>query len=63
MVFGAVLIAIGYGLARFAFGLFVPPIRDEQGLSFYYRVGRSEPSSDPIWSATQTRFRPLRLAR
>ncbi|WP_136064937.1 MFS transporter [Modicisalibacter radicis] len=30
---GAGLIAIGYGLARFAFGLFVPPIRDELGLA------------------------------
>lgn len=29
---GAGLIAISYGLARFAFGLFVPPIRDELGL-------------------------------
>ncbi|GGY82935.1 MFS transporter [Marinobacter zhanjiangensis] len=26
---GAALVAISYGLARFAFGLFVPPIRDE----------------------------------
>lgn len=34
-IFGAALIAIGYGLARFAFGLFVPPIRDELGLSSY----------------------------
>ncbi|MBH8579301.1 MFS transporter [Halomonas pacifica] len=32
-IFGAVLIAISYGLARFAFGLFVPPIRDELGLT------------------------------
>lgn len=30
---GASLIAISYGLARFAFGLFVPPIREELGLS------------------------------
>ncbi|MFP4129567.1 MAG: MFS transporter [Halorhodospira sp.] len=30
---GAALIAIAYGLARFAFGLFVPPIRDELGIS------------------------------
>ncbi|MDZ7685466.1 MAG: MFS transporter [Gammaproteobacteria bacterium] len=30
---GAALIAIAYGLARFAFGLFVPPIRAELGLS------------------------------
>ncbi|WP_162299972.1 MFS transporter [Kineobactrum sediminis] len=30
---GAGLIAISYGLARFAFGLFVPPIREELGLS------------------------------
>lgn len=30
---GAALIAISYGLARFAFGLFVPPIREELGLS------------------------------
>ncbi len=30
---GAALIAIAYGLARFAFGLFVPPIRDDLGLS------------------------------
>jgi len=30
---GAGLIAIAYGLARFAFGLFVPPIRAELGLS------------------------------
>lgn len=29
---GACLIAISYGLARFAFGLFVPPIRAELGL-------------------------------
>lgn len=34
-VLGAALIAISYGLARFAFGLFVPPIRDELGLSSY----------------------------
>ncbi|WP_252106590.1 MULTISPECIES: MFS transporter [unclassified Halomonas] len=32
-VFGAGLVAISYGLARFAFGLFVPPIRDELSLS------------------------------
>ena len=32
-VLGAALIAISYGLARFAFGLFVPPIREELGLS------------------------------
>jgi len=32
-VLGAALIAIAYGLARFAFGLFVPPIRAELGLS------------------------------
>ena len=31
--FGAALIAISYGLARFAFGLFVPPIRDELELT------------------------------
>ncbi|MFG6160015.1 CynX/NimT family MFS transporter [Halomonas sp. 1390] len=30
---GAALIAISYGLARFAFGLFVPPIREELGLT------------------------------
>ncbi len=30
---GAALIAISFGLARFAFGLFVPPIREELGLS------------------------------
>lgn len=29
---GAALVAISYGLARFAFGLFVPPIREELGL-------------------------------
>jgi len=34
-LFGAALIAISYGLARFAFGLFVPPIRDELGLTPY----------------------------
>ena len=28
-LFGAALVAISYGLARFAFGLFVPPIRAE----------------------------------
>lgn len=32
-LFGAALIAISYGLARFAFGLFVPQIRDELVLS------------------------------
>ncbi|SFN07368.1 MFS transporter [Marinobacter pelagius] len=32
-IFGAALIAISYGLARFAFGLFVPPIRSELELS------------------------------
>lgn len=32
---GAVLIAISFGLARFAFGLFVPPIRDDLGLTPY----------------------------
>jgi len=32
-LFGAGLIAISYGLARFAFGLFVPPIREELGLA------------------------------
>jgi predicted MFS family arabinose efflux permease len=32
---GAVLIAISFGLARFAFGLFVPPIRAELGLTPY----------------------------
>ena len=31
-VLGACLIAISYGLARFAFGLFVPPIRSELAL-------------------------------
>ena len=31
-VLGAALIAISYGLARFAFGLFVPPIRHDLGL-------------------------------
>ncbi|HKJ95486.1 MAG TPA: MFS transporter [Gammaproteobacteria bacterium] len=30
---GAGLIAVAYGLARFAFGLFVPPIREALGLS------------------------------
>lgn len=34
-LFGAGLIAISYGLARFAFGLFVPPIRAELGLTSY----------------------------
>ncbi|MGB8711693.1 MAG: MFS transporter [Onishia taeanensis] len=32
-LFGAALIAISFGLARFAFGLFVPPIRDELELT------------------------------
>lgn len=32
-LFGAALVAISYGLAHFAFGLFVPPIREELGLS------------------------------
>ena len=32
-LFGAALVAISYGLARFAFGLFVPPIRAELGLT------------------------------
>jgi len=32
-LFGAALVAISYGLARFAFGLFVPPIRTELGLT------------------------------
>ena len=32
---GAALIAISYGLARFAFGLFVPPIRDDLNLTPY----------------------------
>ncbi|GGC59310.1 MFS transporter [Marinobacter halophilus] len=32
-LFGASLIAISYGLARFAFGLFVPPIRAELSLT------------------------------
>ncbi len=32
-LFGAALIAISYGLARFAFGLFVPPIRADLALS------------------------------
>lgn len=34
-LFGAALIAISFGLARFAFGLFVPPIRDDLGLTPY----------------------------
>ena len=34
-LFGAALTAISYGLARFAFGLFVPPIRADLGLSSY----------------------------
>lgn len=32
-LFGATLVALSYGLARFAFGLFVPPIRSDLGLS------------------------------
>lgn len=32
-LFGAALIAISYGLARFAFGLYVPPIREDLALS------------------------------
>jgi len=32
-LFGAALVAVSYGLARFAFGLFVPPIRDELQLT------------------------------
>ncbi|RFF28131.1 MULTISPECIES: MFS transporter [unclassified Wenzhouxiangella] len=34
-LFGAALVAISYGLARFAFGLFVPPIRADLALSPY----------------------------
>ncbi len=34
-LFGAALVAISYGLARFAFGLFVPPIRSELELTPY----------------------------
>jgi predicted MFS family arabinose efflux permease len=34
-LFGAALIAISYGLARFAFGLFVPQIRNELDLSSF----------------------------
>ncbi|WP_027852645.1 CynX/NimT family MFS transporter [Marinobacterium litorale] len=34
-ILGAALIAISFGLARFAFGLFVPPIRDELELTPY----------------------------
>ncbi|MEE4304472.1 MAG: MFS transporter [Wenzhouxiangella sp.] len=34
-LFGAALVAISYGLARFAFGLFVPPIRAELALTPY----------------------------
>ncbi|MFW6345486.1 MAG: MFS transporter [Halomonas sp.] len=34
-ILGAGLVAISYGLARFAFGLFVPPIREELGLTSY----------------------------
>jgi len=34
-LFGAALIAVSFGLARFAFGLFVPPIRADLGLSPY----------------------------
>jgi predicted MFS family arabinose efflux permease len=32
-LFGAALVAVSYGLARFAFGLFVPPIRADLALS------------------------------
>ncbi|OAB58537.1 MFS transporter [Leptolyngbya valderiana BDU 20041] len=32
-LFGAALTALSFGLARFAFGLFVPPIRDDLGLT------------------------------
>lgn len=32
-ILGAAIIAMSFGLARFAFGLFVPPIRDELALS------------------------------
>uniref|UniRef100_UPI0035675063 YbfB/YjiJ family MFS transporter n=1 Tax=Pseudomonas sp. TaxID=306 RepID=UPI0035675063 len=34
-LFGAALVAISFGLARFAFGLFVPPIRAELELTPY----------------------------
>jgi len=34
-LFGAALVAISYGLARFAFGLFVPSISTELGLTAY----------------------------
>jgi len=34
-LFGAALVAISYGLARFAFGLFVPPIREALELTPY----------------------------
>ncbi|TFH86888.1 MFS transporter [Billgrantia azerbaijanica] len=34
-ILGAALVAISYGIARFAFGLFVPPIRDELELTPY----------------------------
>lgn len=34
-LFGAALVAISYGLARFAFGLFVPSISDELSMSSY----------------------------
>jgi MFS transporter, DHA1 family, inner membrane transport protein len=34
-LFGAALVAISYGLARFAFGLFVPPIRAQLELTPY----------------------------
>lgn len=34
-LFGAALVAISFGLARFAFGLFVPPIRAELALTPY----------------------------
>jgi cyanate permease len=32
-IMGAGIIAMSFGLARFAFGLFVPPIREELGVS------------------------------
>jgi predicted MFS family arabinose efflux permease len=34
-LFGAALVAVSFGLARFAFGLFVPPIREELALTPY----------------------------
>ncbi len=34
-LFGAALVAISYGLARFAFGLFVPSISAELSLTSY----------------------------